>query len=182
MTASASPGARAANVDERIRLQYEIEQFLYAEAALLDARQFDEWLLLLADDLEYWMPVRSTRMAGDEAHEFSEPGGTAFFDDNHESMVERVRKLHTGFSWAEDPPSRTRHYVTNIRIRSVQGDEVEVSLNFMVYRSRLASHEDLWAGRREDTLRRTERGWTIRRRHLFLDHVSLAAKNLSVFF
>jgi len=182
VTASVPLVAGEGTLDGRMRLQYEIEQFLYEEAALLDDRRFDEWLTLLADDLEYWMPVRSTRMAGDEAREFSEPGGTAFFDDNRESIEERIRKLHTGFSWAEDPPSRTRHYVSNVRILSVKGEEVAVSLNFLVYRSRLASHEDWWAGRREDTLRRTERGWTICKRHLFLDHVSLTAKNLSVFF
>lgn len=165
-----------------MQLQYEIEQFLYDEAALLDERRFDEWLTLLAEDVEYWMPVRSTRMRGDEAHEFAEPGSTAFFDDDRESLEQRVRKLHTGFSWSEDPPSRTRHYVSNVRILGEDADEVKVSCNFLVYRSRLASDEDIWAGRREDVLRRTDRGWVICKRHLFLDQVSLRSKNLSIFF
>ena len=167
---------------ERMALQYEIEQFLFEEAALLDDRRVDDWLQFLADDLEYWMPVRSTRMRGDEAHEFAERGSAAFFDDDKGSMEQRVRKLHTGFSWSEDPPSRTRHYVSNVRIVDVKGDEVTVSLNFLVYRSRLASDEDLWAGRREDTLRRTESGWKICKRHLFLDQVSLPSKTISMFF
>src|SRR5262249_1581120 len=42
---------------EQVVLQHEVEQFLYAEAALLDARRFRDWLALLADDIHYWMPI-----------------------------------------------------------------------------------------------------------------------------
>jgi 3-phenylpropionate/cinnamic acid dioxygenase small subunit len=163
-------------------LQYDVEQFLYREADLIDERRFDDWLELLADDLEYWMPVRSTRSLGDEANEFAKPGESAFFDDDKESMQQRVRKLYTGFAWAEDPPSRTRHVVSNVRIVSRSNDLVEVRCNFMLYRSRLAADEDLWVGRREDRLRRNGESFLIARRHIYLDHVSLASKNLSVFF
>ncbi len=38
-------------------LQHEVEQFLYHEAALLDARRFDEWLELFTDDAEYLAPI-----------------------------------------------------------------------------------------------------------------------------
>jgi 3-phenylpropionate/cinnamic acid dioxygenase small subunit len=163
-------------------LQYDVEQFLFHEAALLDDRRFEDWLNLLAGDLEYWMPVRSTRALGDEANEFAKPGESAFFDDDKASMEQRVRKLYTGFAWAEDPPSRTRHFVSNVRIDAVDGEVVDVRCNFIVYRSRLAADEDLWVGRREDRLRRDRESFLIARRHLYLDHVSLSSKNLSIFF
>ena len=38
---------------ERLALQYQVEQFLYAEAALLDARNYREWLGLLADEVVF---------------------------------------------------------------------------------------------------------------------------------
>lgn len=181
MAATRSAGHAPALED--VLLQHEIEQFLFAEAALLDERRFEEWLLLLADDLEYWMPVRSTRSAGDEEFEFAKFGEGAFFDDDKPSMEQRVRKLRTGFAWAEDPPSRTRHYVANVRVLSGSPETgLRVGCNFMIYRSRLSSDVDLWAGRREDTLRRGAGGWTIAKRHLFLDHVTLDSKNLSSFF
>lgn len=168
---------------EQVLLQYEIEQFLYHEAALLDDRRFWEWFALLADDLEYWMPVRSTRSKGDESKEFAPIGGGAFFDEDKPLIAERLRKLDTGFSWAEDPPSRTRHYVSNVRIVSrASADEVRVANNFLVYRSRLAREEDLWAGWRDDVLRRTNGQWQIARRHIYIDQVSLNSKNLSIFF
>jgi 3-phenylpropionate/cinnamic acid dioxygenase small subunit len=182
MTAVQRTAGRAPALED-VLLQHEIEQFLYAEAALLDERRFEEWLTLLADDLEYWMPVRSTRSAGDEAFEFAKLGEGAFFDDDKPSMEQRVRKLRTGFAWAEDPPSRTRHYVSNVRILAGAPETgLLVGSNFMIYRSRLSNDTDLWAGRREDTLRRIENGWTIAKRHLFLDHVTLDSKNLSSFF
>src|SRR6266704_2877996 len=110
--------------DELLR---EVEQFLYREARLLDERRFHEWLELLTDDLEYWMPVRTTRARGDEDNEFAKPGETAFFDDTKETIDIRVRKLDTGFSWSEDPPSRTRHLVNNVRIlEKVSESDVKV--------------------------------------------------------
>ena len=164
------------------QLQHEVEQFLYEEADILDRRDFEKWLELLTDDIDYWMPIRSTRAKGDEAHEFAERGQGAFFDENRQFLEERVRKLDTGFSWAEDPPSRTRHVVSNVRIVEGSGEEVEVNCNFMLYRSRLANTEDLWVGRREDTLRRVDGCFKLSRRHIFLDQVALGSKNLSVFF
>jgi 3-phenylpropionate/cinnamic acid dioxygenase small subunit len=181
-TAASSLGAQRPTLND-ILLQYEIEQFYYHEAALLDDRRFHEWLTLLTDDLEYFMPVRSTRARGDEEHEFTKPGEAAFFDETKPLMEERVRKLDTGFSWAEDPPSRTRHFVSNVRIREKISDtELRVTCNFFVYRTRLAQDEDWWVGRREDTLRKVDGQWRIAKRHIFLDQVSLRSKNLSIFF
>jgi 3-phenylpropionate/cinnamic acid dioxygenase small subunit len=174
-------GARRRLTAADMLQQYQIEQFLYYEAALLDARRFDEWFDLLADDLEYWMPVRTVRARDDVAHEFARPGQGAFFDDDKISMGQRVKKLTTGFSWAEDPPSRTRHHVTNVRVVEQRDGEVVISCNFLIYRSRLANEVDVWSGRREDTLRGGEGDYTIVKRHLFLDDVSLNSKNLSSF-
>jgi 3-phenylpropionate/cinnamic acid dioxygenase small subunit len=180
---SAGPRPELELTDEDFRLLQQIEQFLYREAALLDERRFREWLDLFTDDTEYWMPVRSTRQWSDEAHEFTQPGEAAFFDEDKELLAERVRKLYTGVAWSEDPPSRVRHFVSNVRLLERRGDaEFLVTCNFIVYRTRLAMDEDMWVGRREDTLRKVDGRWRIARRHIFIDQVSLTSKNLSVFF
>lgn len=164
-------------------LQFEAEQFLYHEAALLSHRRFREWFQLLADDLEYWMPTRSNRRIGEEEFEFARPGEGAYFDDTKELMSQRVEKLYTGYAWSEDPGSRVRYLVTNVRIlESSAGGEIRVASNFAIYRGRLACDEDMWFGYRDDVLRRTPSGWQIARRHIYLDQVSLTAKNLSIFF
>lgn len=178
-----SAGRSEAATVERMLLHYEVEQFLYHEAALLDDRRFWDWYALLHDDLEYWMPARSTRAKGDEANEFAPMGGGAYFDEDKGLIAERLRKLDTGFSWSEDPPSRTRHVVSNVRIVATPtANEVRVANNFIVYRSRLARDEDLWAGWRDDTLKRSDGQWQIAKRHIYIDQVSLNSKNLSIFF
>ncbi len=170
-------------MDDSVRLQHDIEQFLYAEAAILDRHDYDSWLKLLTEDVEYWMPIRTTRAKGDEENEFAKPGEGAFFDDRRQHIEERIRKLATGFAWAEDPPSRTRHLVSNVRILERRSDaELLVECAFLVYRTRLARDQDIWAGRREDTLRRENGSWKIASRHIFLDQVALDSKNLSIFF
>jgi 3-phenylpropionate/cinnamic acid dioxygenase small subunit len=94
----------------------------------------------------------------------------------------RVYKLSTGFAWSEDPRSRTRHLITNVRIvETPSSDEVLAECNFVVYRTRLETDEDFWVGRRLDALRRTDGAWKIARREVYLDQTVLMSKNLSTF-
>ena len=121
--------------------QYEVERFYYDEAALLDAHRYEEWLALFSDDAHYFMPIRRTRMQRELNKEFTQPGEMAFFDDDKTLLAGRVAKLKSGRSWAEDPPSRTRHLITNVRVVRDSGRELEVESNFHVYRTRLNSEE-----------------------------------------
>ncbi|MFF4053688.1 aromatic-ring-hydroxylating dioxygenase subunit beta [Streptomyces chartreusis] len=163
-------------------LQYEVEQFYTHEAALLDHQRFEEWVDLFTDDTAYFMPIRRTVPRRNLSREFTQPGEMAFFDDDKATLVGRVQKLGTGTAWAEDPPSRTRHLVTNVRIVEDLGTELTVETCFHLYRTRLKSEIDEWIGRREDVLRRTEEGFRIARRDIYLDQTVLLSQNLSNFF
>jgi 3-phenylpropionate/cinnamic acid dioxygenase small subunit len=166
-----------------VELQHEVEQFLFEEAALLDDGKFHEWLGILTDDIHYWMPTRYNRTRREREHEFSKPNEVAFFDEDKSSLAMRVKRLDTGMAWAEDPPSRTRHLVTNVQVRRRSAaDEFDVTSSFLLYRTRLETDLNLFAGRREDMLRRTRDGWRIARRKILLDQNVVLAKNLSVFF
>ncbi|WP_083954770.1 MULTISPECIES: aromatic-ring-hydroxylating dioxygenase subunit beta [unclassified Rhodococcus (in: high G+C Gram-positive bacteria)] len=167
---------------ERMQQQYEIEQFYYSEAALLDAHRYDEWVELFTEDARYFMPIRRTRNRREMGKEFTKPGESAFFDDSKEVLRGRVAKLNSGTSWAEDPPSRTRHIVTNIRIGETEGDETRVYSNFLLYRTRLKSEEDQWIGSRVDTLRRVDGALLISGRSIYLEQTLLLSRNLSNFF
>jgi 3-phenylpropionate/cinnamic acid dioxygenase small subunit len=166
------------------QLQQEIEQFLYAEAALLDARQFDTWLTLLADDLHYFMPTRRTVQRRERELEISAPDEVALFDEDKASMVVRVRRLNTGLAWAEEPPSRTRHLVSNVRVTEQSTGEYAVCSYFALYRNRLERDVDIFFGERLDTLRRAanDYGFVIARRTIHLDQATVLAPNLSMFF
>jgi 3-phenylpropionate/cinnamic acid dioxygenase small subunit len=168
---------------EDVILQHDVEQLLYHEAALLDAHHYQDWLALLTDDVTYWMPIRETRSTADADREFTAFGEAAFFDEDRKMLEVRVDKRDSGSAWSEDPPSRTRHCVTNVRILERHADgELTVGCNLVVYRSRLDTDEDWWVGRRVDRLRRVEGGWKIARREIYLDQTVLQSKNLSTFF
>jgi 3-phenylpropionate/cinnamic acid dioxygenase small subunit len=169
-------------LSERALLQYEVEQFLYAEAALLDARRYRDWLGLLADDIAYWMPIRRTVTSADIDREFTRPGEVAYFDDDRAYLEVRVRKLEAGSAWSEDPPSRSRHFVTNVRILEVAGDEITLEACFHVHRTRLEADVDSWIGRRVDVLRRSGAGFLLVKRHLFLDQTVIQSTNMSTIF
>jgi biphenyl 2,3-dioxygenase beta subunit len=171
--------------DERVALmvrQYEVEKFLYDEAALLDAHCYDQWLELFADDATYFMPIRRTRMQRELEKEFTAPGEMAFFNDTKPLLQGRVTKLMTGRSWSEDPPSRTRRLITNVRVVDDDDTQLTVECNFLLYRTRLNSQEDKWIGSRRDVLRRVGESLQIAARTIFLEETVLLSRNLSNFF
>jgi 3-phenylpropionate/cinnamic acid dioxygenase small subunit len=175
-------GCPDTGLEERMRLKFEVEEFLFEEASLLDERRYDEWLARLTDDIHYWMPIRRTTTAKEVANEFTKPGGMAFFDDDKKTLTVRVQRMAVGRAWAEDPPSRTRRLVSNLRILEVDGDEITVTVNFHLYRTRLDSEEDSWIGRREDRLRRVGGRLMLARRHIFLEQTVILSQNMSSLF
>ncbi len=162
--------------------QYEVEKFLYDEAALLDAHDYAAWVDLFSDDTHYFMPIRRTRLRRELSKEFTQPGEMSYFDDDKMILMARLAKVSSGTSWAEDPPSRTRHLITNVRVLEDRGDELEVESNFHTYRTRLKSEVDSWVGLRKDVLRRHEGSFLIAKRHIHLEQSILLARNLSTFF
>jgi 3-phenylpropionate/cinnamic acid dioxygenase small subunit len=172
-----------------------VEQFLYREARLLDERRFHEWLGVFTDDVHYAMTSRANRYprsskaiaildadryAENDAAEADELG---LFDEDIQTLTARVARLDTGMAWAEDPPSRTRHLITNIEIvPGASGSELTVHCNFIVYRSRGETEQDFYVGARQDRLRRVDGAWKIAERRMVLDQNVLTAKNLSIFF
>lgn len=173
---------QALSLQERMLLKFEVEEFLFAEAELLDSRRYQEWLDVLTDDIHYWMPIRRTTQSKDVHLEFTKPGGMALFDDDKRVLTMRVERLMAGRAWAEDPPSRTRRLITNIRIVDVDGEDVTVHSNFKLYRTRLNSEEDSWIGRREDMVRRVDGQFKLARRHIFLEQTVILSQNMSSLF
>ena len=169
---------------ERMLLEREIEQFLYMEAALLDQRRFNEWIDLIADDIHYHMPMRRNVKFGQQHRENTDAESEiSWFDEGKATLAGRVRQINTGLHWAEEPSSRVRHIITNVRLTDVRDDEVDVSSNFFVWSNRLKTETNLFVGTRDDVLRRdAETGWKIAKRLILLDQNVLLSKVLSTFF
>lgn len=156
-----------------------VSEFLHREAELLDGYRFDDWLGLFTADVLYRMPVRTTQFLvdGEGFHEFD------FFIDDHATLETRVRRLETEFAWAETPPSRTRHFVSNLRLtRDEDSGELLARLNFMITRTRQDLDYQMFTGERHDRLVADGETFRIRRRVILVDQTVITATNLSVLF
>lgn len=167
-----------------LELQHEVEQFLYWEAKLLTDRRYQEWFDLLATDLRYWMPIRSTRIMREVALEYTDENGFAHFDDNWHTMKGRIRKIMSDVGWSENPASRLRYLVGNVMIVPESDDTLNVVSAVMVYRTRQERQLDVFACERQDVLRRvaSEAGFQIASRKILIDQSTILSNNLSFFF
>jgi phthalate 3,4-dioxygenase subunit beta len=158
----------------------EVLDFVYREAELLDDRLHREWLALLTDDARYVMPVRVT-----SPHSLTDSAMTDMehFDEDRYSLEKRVSRFETDHAWAEDPPSRTRRFVTNVRCwHGKSEDELHVVSNLLLFRSRGDIHDhDLLSARRNDALRREDGALKLAHREILVDESVLRTQNLAVF-
>jgi 3-phenylpropionate/cinnamic acid dioxygenase small subunit len=94
---------------------HDICRFLYHEAALLDARQFEDWLDLFTEDAIYWVPAWN-----DDGSLTTNPQSevSLIYYDSKARLGERVWRIRSGMSAASNPLPRTTHLVTNIQVEN----------------------------------------------------------------
>ncbi|KZY41727.1 hypothetical protein A3731_11820 [Roseovarius sp. HI0049] len=165
-------------------LNERVRQFQYVELELLNAKRFQEWLNVFSDDVRYWMPLRRVRPPRERDIELTSPDELAVYDETKEDLVQRVTKIETGKAWAEEPPSRTRHSVTNTRVREIE-DGYEVRSNFLVFQGRQDKERTLLVGERTDLVRERSDGifgLSVYRRTIVIDDATLVVPSVSIFF
>ncbi|MSQ70448.1 MAG: hypothetical protein EXR27_04020 [Betaproteobacteria bacterium] len=146
----------------------EVEDFLYHEAALLDAWRLDEWLALLTDDARYQVPSNDRPDA--------DPAETLFTiaDDIHRIRA-RVTRLKDRNAHAEYPLSRTRRMISNVRIVEQLAESLRVEANFVVYRFRREEKIREYVGRYRYTLQVAGGELKIALRQAVLDAMELGS-------
>ncbi|MBM3485354.1 MAG: aromatic-ring-hydroxylating dioxygenase subunit beta [Alphaproteobacteria bacterium] len=146
-----------------------IQRFLFREAACLDRRAFDAWLDLIADDIVYRVTQRVVRDADAPAID------TAIVDEDAIALRARVEQIKSPrLTRAENPPSFTRRFVSNVEAREEGGSEYFVESNILLFRTRSNVPEgSFYAGERHDILRRTRNGLRLARRTVRLDQAVL---------
>lgn len=156
--------------------------FLMFEAELLDDLAERRWLEeCVSRDVIYQLPLRQTveRSRGNGVAE-----GMYHLNENYGSLNSKVKRNETAYAWAEDPPSRVRHYVTNIRTRpGAEPGTLAVRSNILIYRTRQdQTQPQLLGGERHDILREEGDGLRLLRRSIILDLTVIGTHNLSIFF
>mgnify|MGYP000857287308 CR=1 FL=1 len=150
------------------------------EAAALDERRFDDWVAMLSEDLIYQAPIRLTRTGANKDRDVMR---TMFhFDDDYTSILMRTGRLQKS-AWAEDPPSRCRRFVTNVRVGQCEAPcEYEVVSYLFLERSRgdNPQNENLTAERR-DVWREVDDTYLLARREIIVDQSVLGMSNFAVF-
>jgi benzoate/toluate 1,2-dioxygenase subunit beta len=82
------------------------EQFLYHEARLLDAQQYEQWLELFTEDATYWVPLE---------HGQQDPYETSSIIHDDRTLLElRVKQIRHPRAHARQPIARTVHQVGNV--------------------------------------------------------------------
>lgn len=155
----------------------EAEDFLYEEARLLDERDFSPWLDLFTEDAIYWIPIE----------EHSDPAReTSILWDDGQLRQLRVHQLAHERNFAQSPPSRTVHSITNVQVTPGAADnEVNVRCNLVVHEVRSGDHRQLGLGDLRAlpakcyyVLRREER-WRIAHKKVVLINRHMPIINLS---
>ena len=139
----------------------EIEEFLIQEAALLDEWRLDDWLALMAPDARYLVPPLDSPDADHRDTLF-------LIADERQTLASRVRQLLSGITWAENPRSRTRRLVTNVRLLEVADGAARATANFAVWRFQ-HDQTDVYVGRYLNVLVRGASGLMFRERRAVLD-------------
>lgn len=141
--------------------QHEVEQFLYHEAALLDAWRLDEWFALMHPDVEYRVPSPGSDQL-DPRHTLQ------VIHDDHTRLGGRVARLKSKHAHAESPHSRTRRLVTGVRMED-HGEQIVAHANFHVMRTRLGQL-DHFLGAYRFVLVPSAGSFLVRERVATLDH------------
>lgn len=143
----------------------DVEQFLYAEAALLDAWELRAWLELWTEDARYYVPATDFP-EGDPRESLG------LIDDDLARLTGRVERLLSAKAYREFPWSRTRHFITNVRITGRDGSGISVTASFLVYRFR-KGEEQTFVGQYRYRLATRDSGFRVSEKAVVLDAEAL---------
>jgi p-cumate 2,3-dioxygenase subunit beta len=163
MSATASLGPLRTTVSRA-----EVEDFLYAEAALLDTWSLDDWLLLYDEDAKYEVPCN-------DAPDGNPDTDLLLIDDDYARLRARVARLNSRRAHREYPHSRTNHQIFNVRVADPDEDgEIGVTASFTVWRFR-GSKTSCYVGHYRYRLRRSDNRFRIAFKRAELDMTDLRA-------
>lgn len=140
----------------------QVEDFMFYEAELLDEWKLKDWLGLFTADACYYVPTT------DSAPNASPDDSLFYVADDRFRLEQRVERLLKKTAHAEWPRSKTRHLVSNVRIRSRKDDELIVGAAVLTYRTKMGLTET-YIGSYRYRIAVTPDGLRIREKRCVLD-------------
>jgi 3-phenylpropionate/cinnamic acid dioxygenase small subunit len=170
-----SRGRRVSVTDPR---HQEMVGFLNDESALLDRDDLTGWLAILAPEITYRAPVRTTR---DHRSRDEFELEMFHFNENLPTLtLKLMRFTNSDSAWAENPRSRTHRIVHKVRVYETDAaDEYEVHSSVVLLRSRNDDPGlEILPARRIDIIRTGDIS-TLKSRTLYFDQTTLGIQNLT---
>ena len=97
-----------------MKIQHQVEQFLYRQAELLDTKRWQDWIDLFAKDGVYWMPPEPSYRTWE--------GMPAIFAEDKNLMTVRMKRVLHPDAWSQRPLWETNHVVSNVVIEKAKPD------------------------------------------------------------
>jgi p-cumate 2,3-dioxygenase subunit beta len=153
-------------------LRPEVEDFLYAEANLLDEWRLDEWFALFTEDATYEIPTAGMPDSASAAVSLF------YVADDHTRLRERVIRLNDPDAHSEQPRSWVRRIYGNVRVEE-NGDQVIARCTFMAKRAKNRRVDDFF-GHNVFRLVRAGPSWMIAAKRVYLDMDLLHPGKISI--
>ena len=132
--------------------QFDVEQFLYRQAELLDAKRWQDYIDLFAEDGVYWMPASPEQKTWD--------GQPAIFAEDKNLMTVRMKRVLHPDAWSQRPLWGTNHVVSNVRVEKKRNELIARSrFHMMELRRDDVRH---FAGSYEHHLKKTKGAYRIK--------------------
>jgi benzoate/toluate 1,2-dioxygenase beta subunit len=156
MNAKALPPLQSDVSDHALLLN--VQALLYREAYYLDTRDWDSWLALFTDDVEFWMPawLSEDQLATDPELQLA-----LLHCEGREDLEDRVFRIRTEDSLASSPLPRSAHVVGNVLILGEDAGHTLVSASWTVHQYTTAKGSRVHGGRYEYRLCSSDAGLRI---------------------
>ena len=158
------------------QLHADVSLFLYREAQLLDDQNYDAWLELLSEDVEYWIP--SYREQTDPLLHVS------ISYENKQLLGFRVKRLSHPQAHSVARMPRSTHIISNILVdeNPSEAGHLVVSSNFITlgYQEDANNKQTLYGGTQIHHLSLTEGGYKIHKKKILLNNADAPHGNIQI--
>ena len=130
-----------------------VQDFVQAEARLLNQARYQDWLALFATDGRYWVPLGGDAQSESDTH-------NALANEDRLLLTLRVERLLAGRAHSQQPASRSAHVLQLPQVDVCNDHRAEVYTPFTYVESR--GEQQIWlAGQWRHRLCREQGAWRI---------------------
>ena len=150
-----------------------VQDFVQAEARLLNQARYQDWLALFALEGRYWVPLGGDAQSESDTH-------NALADEDRLLLTLRVERLLAGRAHSQQPASRSAHVLQLPQVDVCNDHHAEVYTPFTYVESR--REQQIWlAGQWCHRLCREQGAWRIALKRVNLLNAGAAHPAIQLF-